>query len=110
MLVLVCSRTAKAEAQRIDSSWLCIESVYCCVQPIHDDMEILACRFHAYDEFIASDAADNFRRSEVLPQQVGHLAEEHRPGLVPQRIVDRLQVIEVDEENGERRSGPAGKQ
>ena len=56
-----------------------------------------------HQELVAAPAEHVVRLADVPQQERGDLAQHAVPGLVPERVVDHLEVIDVDEDDRERR-------
>ena len=52
-------------------------------------------------ELVAAEAGDDVARSQDAAQPLGHAAEEAIAGAVAERVVDDLEVVEVDEQHGD---------
>lgn len=62
-------------------------------------MPVLCVAQH-HDELVAAHAGHDVRREHALHEAARHLAQQHVAGLVAQRIVHRLEVVQVDEQHG----------
>ena len=49
------------------------------------------------DEFVAADTRQHVVFTAVAAEPVGNLDDERVAGFVPQRVVDRLEAVQVDE-------------
>ena len=50
-----------------------------------------------HHELVAAEPRHDVAGTQALAQARGHLAQQHVAGLMPQRVVDDLEAIEVDE-------------
>src|SRR6185437_14496129 len=57
---------------------------------------------------ITAEARQGILRPHTLPQPLRHLDEELVPGGMPQAIVDHLETVEIEEEDGEVLVAPGG--
>ena len=60
------------------------------------------------DELFRAPASDEVGASGVIAEPAGDRAEYVIPGGVAEAIVDRLEVVDVDDRDGERTAGFAG--
>ena len=58
--------------------------------------------FQTNDEFVATPASRKISDSQVLVKAVRYLAQQLVTNVVPQRVIDRLETIKVDEQNCKR--------
>jgi hypothetical protein len=56
-------------------------------------------RVHRHDELVAAQARDGVFVAEQAPQAAGDLAEQQVAHVVAEVVVDRLEVVQVDEEH-----------
>ena len=59
-----------------------------------------------HDELVAAEARERVVDAQAVGQARGEAAEQLVAGLVAQAVVDDLELVEIDEEDGERRAGP----
>jgi len=58
-------------------------------------------RFHDHHEFVTADTADDVRAAQGLPQALRHLAQQHVANIVAQRVVDDLEVVEIEQQHAD---------
>jgi hypothetical protein len=58
------------------------------------------------EELVAPEARDGVARAQRGPQTGGDLEQELVSGVVAEAVVDRLEAVEVEEQNGDRRGAP----
>ena len=65
-------------------------------------------RRQEHAELVAADARDDVGLAERRGEEVGGVVEQEIAGRVTVRVVDRLESVDVDEEQDQRRLAPAG--
>ena len=65
------------------------------------DLVTLRGLFQDHHEFVAAEAGHDIARTQSAAQPVGHFHQQHVAGLVPERIVDHLEAVEIDEQHRE---------
>ena len=59
-------------------------------------------------KFLATKTADDVIAAKISTEEIGQLAEESVAGIVAVNIVEALEVIEIEEHNGERTALTSG--
>jgi hypothetical protein len=79
-------------------------------QPAGQDVRVLGRREAAeqHGELVPAEPADRVGLRSRLGDAVRDLGEQHVPGGVPERVVDLLEVVEVDDQQRALRAGPRG--
>src|SRR5882672_5614466 len=54
--------------------------------------------FHEYHELVAADSGESVRLANPASDALGDLLKQAVPCLVPQRVVDRLEAVDVEQE------------
>src|SRR5271157_3560483 len=77
-------------------------------QPFGGNRNGLAAKLARHSEFVPANPSDHIRFAKVGFEQFSGLAQEPRALIVPKRVVDLFQTVEIDEQNREGELGPLG--
>ena len=81
-------------------------------QPVRDrhDLGDVGDAVEQHRELVAAQTRDRVARPEAFAQPVGDRGQQRVAGRVAEPVVDRLEVVEVDEHHRDRRAGPPAAQ